>query len=130
MSTRVKGKLNHFKYDDSQVHELLFLAAMGHILDHITGTEATKEKINKFLFMAVMSYQKAYKLVIGYKGNIWNIFVFATIHEMGRRCAYAKELLGIGFIGDGWDKILSDLQHHMWDQDVDTKFSENVTMPL
>ncbi len=80
--------------------------------------------------MAVVSYQKAYKFVNGYKGNIWNIFVFPTIHEMGRRCAQAKELLGIGFIGDGWDKILSDLQHHMWDQDVDNKFGENVTMSL
>jgi hypothetical protein len=65
---------------------LLFLAATGHILDHITGKAATKEK-NKFLFMAVVSYQKAYKFVNGYKGNIWNIFVFPTIHEMGRRCA-------------------------------------------
>jgi hypothetical protein len=56
-----------------------------------------------------LTYNNAFRFNIGYNGEYWYVHSFNTVEEAAKHYEYAKELLGVGFIGDGWDIILSDL---------------------
>ncbi len=51
------------------------------------------------------------------------MYSFNTIEEAAKHYEYTKELLGVGFIGDGWDSILSDLWHDLYIKEKVSKIS-------
>jgi hypothetical protein len=94
------GNLNNFDYDDAQVEEILNEAATGDVPDHITGIHVSKTKI-VLLFHGVSRWCNMFIFNIRYNTGFWYVYSFNTIEEAAKRYAYAKELLGVGFISDG-----------------------------
>ncbi len=104
-------------------------AGEGDVPDHITGIPVSRTK-NVLFFQGVSTWRNEFRFNIGYNGDYWYVYSFNTVEEAAKRYAYAKELLGVGFIGDGWDCLLSELRRNIHQHDVKLKFGENVTMSL
>ncbi len=95
-------------------------AGEGDVPDHITGIPVSSTK-NVLLFQGVSTHPNAFRFNIGYNKEYWYVYSFNTIEEVAKRYEYAKELLGVGLIGDGWDCILSNLRDDIYRQDVECK---------
>jgi hypothetical protein len=129
-TSKLNGNKNLFVYEESVVHDFLELVATGEVPDHIQAIKVPKTK-NQYRFQGVtVAHETLFKFSLGYNGDLWYVGDYQTKIEAGRHYAYVKELLGIGYVGNGWEQVISDLRVSMVKHDIILKFGADVTMSI